>query len=374
MPTDVVPPRVVLDGVPRVGFYSGDRCPEDVPFPSCLRAYLEYIGDNAGCKHVAPHDPTHRWGCLNAYLMGTSGAAWRLLWKPGWHGDNADLLVMAEDTMAPFRRAFDSVGLAFEVVLVGPGGQGADVLRERIVESIRDRRRPVIAFGVIGPPECCLVTGYDEGGDVLIGWNYFQGMCDFSAGVDFEPSGYFRKRTWYPDTRGLLLIGDRQEVPDRSVVYRDSLKWALEVLRTPEVNGRHNGLAAYQAWADHLLRDCDFPADDMAALNDRYMAHFDATCTVAEGRWYGAQFLEQVARDQPAMCESLMAAAGCFRKEHDLMWRVWDLAGGNGWTPAQVRKLAEPEVRRAIVPVLMASLAQDLEAAAHIEAALAARA
>ncbi|NQT50456.1 hypothetical protein HQ576_00310 [bacterium] len=40
------PARVVLDGVPRVGFYfdqqkhddSKMRCPEDVPLPSCLRA------------------------------------------------------------------------------------------------------------------------------------------------------------------------------------------------------------------------------------------------------------------------------------------------------------------------------------------------
>ena len=44
--------RLVLDGVPRVGYYpqmqqhedSKMRCPEDVPFPSCLRACLEYLG------------------------------------------------------------------------------------------------------------------------------------------------------------------------------------------------------------------------------------------------------------------------------------------------------------------------------------------
>ena len=34
-----------------------------------------------------------------------------------------------------------------------------------IVESIRDKGRPVIAHGVIGPPEECIVAGYDEGGD-----------------------------------------------------------------------------------------------------------------------------------------------------------------------------------------------------------------
>jgi len=30
---------------------------------------------------------------------------------------------------------------------------------------------------------------------------------------------------------------------------------ALDVVRTPERFERHNGLAAYDAWAEHLLRD-----------------------------------------------------------------------------------------------------------------------
>jgi len=34
----------VLEGVPRVHFYEGGkRCPEDITFPSCLRAILEYL-------------------------------------------------------------------------------------------------------------------------------------------------------------------------------------------------------------------------------------------------------------------------------------------------------------------------------------------
>ena len=54
--------RVVLDGVPRVGFFfdmqkhddSKMRCPEDVPFPSCLRACLESVGDGLGCSRDDP--------------------------------------------------------------------------------------------------------------------------------------------------------------------------------------------------------------------------------------------------------------------------------------------------------------------------------
>jgi len=46
------PRRLVLDGVPRVGFYfdmqqhadAKARCPEDVCFPSVIRACPEYLG------------------------------------------------------------------------------------------------------------------------------------------------------------------------------------------------------------------------------------------------------------------------------------------------------------------------------------------
>jgi hypothetical protein len=46
--TPASPSRVVLDGVPRIHFYEGGpRCPEDIPWPSALRACLECMGSIA---------------------------------------------------------------------------------------------------------------------------------------------------------------------------------------------------------------------------------------------------------------------------------------------------------------------------------------
>jgi hypothetical protein len=45
-----------------------------------------------------------------------------------------------------------------------------------------------LAFGIIGPPECCIVTGCDEHGNVLIGWNYFQSVSPSSAPSSRSPS------------------------------------------------------------------------------------------------------------------------------------------------------------------------------------------
>lgn len=367
------PNRVVLEGVPKVGFYDGTRCPEDVPFPSCLRAFLEYVGDSCGCKYAPAHDPAWQCGCTYAYLMGVSGAAFQLSWKPGWHGDSVDISHMSDDPAAPFERAVEATGYAHVRVRREDGGDNEAWFRQRIIESIRDHGRPVLAFGVVGPPECCMIAGYDEGGDVLVGWSFFQGFPEFATGLEFEPSGYFRKRDWFVDTEGLVVIGDKGDRPARRETDRRALEWGLQVMRTPVTGGdRHNGLAAYTAWANHLLRDEDFATDDIGALWTRFIAHDDTVGTLAEGRWYGSLFLAQVAQEGGDwhMSEDLYHAAACFAAEHALMWQVWGAVGGIGHSEEKVMKLAEPDARRKIVPIILGAQEKDAQAAEHIERAL----
>ena len=367
-----VPERVVLEGVPRVGFWdpevSEGRCPEDIPFPSCLRAWLEYRGENLGCRHATVEGADWGLGCAYAYLVGTSGTGFFLSWKPGWHGGNLDVRHMSEDPLAPFDHAFASISYAYEYV--GKEEYGEDDFRRRIMESIADRGHPVLALGVIGPPECCLVTGYDEGGDVLVGWNYFQGDPALQDDVTFEPSGYFRKVEWFKDTECLILLGEKEATPSFSHVYRDALSWALTVMRTP-VTGedRRNGLMAYEAWADQLLRDADFP-DDISVLRQRYMVHNDAVGMVAEGRWYASLFLAHIAQQEWKMAEDLYRAAAYCASEHALMWKVWEVTGGPGYGDEHAEKLADPQARCQIASLILQARDKDARAADHIERAL----
>jgi len=372
------PARCVIEGVPQVHFYEGGkRCPEDIILPSVLRALLEHAGESDyGCRHCMARTPDCKITCTYAYLVGITGAGSFLSWKEGWHGDNGAIFYMSDDPAAPDRRAFEAIGYAYESVEKEPDRDNEAEFRRRIVESVRDRKTPVIGYGVIGPPEPSIIAGYDEGGDVLVGWSFFQGIPDFNAGVEFEPSGYFRKRDWFKDTHNLLIIGGKQPKPPLGDTYRDALKWALKVTRTPMVKwykDRHNGLAAYTAWANHLLRDEEWPAGDEAVLRQHHNVHNDAVGVVAEARWYGSQFLIQASDPDHLhynMAEELLRAAACYAGEHELMWKVWDLAGGNG-NPEAYRKLADPEVRRQMVPIILQSRDKCAEAAEHIERALA---
>jgi hypothetical protein len=376
------PTRSVLEGVPRVHFYEGGkRCPEDIILPSVMRAVLEYLGEeDYGCKHCLAKNPNCTVLCTYAFLVGVSGAAAFLSWKDGWHGDNVAPFFMSADSEAPERHIFDAVGYEHEWVEKEPGRDNEAVFKQRIVESVQ-RGMPVLGYGMVGPPEASIVAGYDEGGDVLIGWSFFQ-----SANMDHEPSGYYRKRDWFEDTVALLIIGDRKDKPPLKDTYRDALRWMLQVARTPMVrpeldapegyHNRYNGLSAYEAWARHLLLDEEWPAGDEAVLRAHHQIHNDAVGVVAEARWYGSVFLAQVVEGfeagpgRPGRQAEVLHAAACYAAEHDLMWEVWELAGGIS-SPEAYRAMADPAVRRAMADVVRQARDQDAQAAEHIERALA---
>ncbi|MBN2003622.1 MAG: hypothetical protein JXA21_09725 [Anaerolineae bacterium] len=383
--------RTVLENVPRVHFYEGGkRCPEDIILPSVVRAVLEYLGDeDYGCKHCPVRDQVCKVFCTYAFLVGVSGAAAYFSWKEGWHGDNVAPFFMSDDPGAPERHIFDAIGYTYEPVMKEDGRDNEAVFRQRIRESL-DRGMPVVAYGVVGPSEAAIVAGYDEGGDVLIGWSFFQNLPEFNASVEFEPGregqpGYFRKRDWFKDTESLLIIGDKKPKPSLNDISRDTLRWLLKVARTPVVRpepdapewyrNRHNGLAAYDAWADHLLRDAEWPAGDEATLRAHHRIHDDAISTVAEARWYGSVFLAEIAEHfaggpgKPGASEHILHAAACYAAEHDLMWQLWDLAGGIQ-SPEAFRAMTDPAKRRAMADIIRQAHDKDAEAAQHFEQAL----
>jgi hypothetical protein len=278
---------------------------------------------------------------------------------------------MSKDGKEAFRRAFEAVGYKCDFVGREQGRDNEAYFRTRIIESIRGKGHPIIAFGVLEPRAIapCIITGYDEYGDVLIGWHYDQKHSYH----ELEPSGYFRKRDWFAITDELIIIGAKKEKPLLSEIYRKTLMWALQLARTPMIhdrNGtaRHNGLAAYTAWAEDLQRDEDFPSDDMSVTFWRMMSHSDNVDTVAERRC-AALFLKQMAKDEPAMAEELLTAAACYEAEYNLISQCWLV--DNVRAEAEAKELAEPAVRRRSASLILQARDQDAKAAEHIERALA---
>ncbi|HOS44579.1 MAG TPA: hypothetical protein PK794_12865, partial [Armatimonadota bacterium] len=106
----------------------------------------------------------------------------------------------------------------------------------------------------------------------------------------------------------------------------------------------------------------------------RHMVHDLAVGTVAEARWYGAQFLLHLAEGIDDLIhrdavEDLYHAAGYYAGEHALMWQLWDLAGGNGH-PDAWQAFADPAVRRRMAPVIREARDKDAAAIAHLARAV----
>ncbi|UCC39329.1 MAG: RNA polymerase sigma factor [Candidatus Aminicenantes bacterium] len=371
--------RRVLEKVPVITFQlhqkketSGiRRCPESMAFPSCLRSYLEYVGDDMGYKKITIHNKDWRLDTTYVYLMGTTGSAFRLSWKSGWYMGNPAIVLISDDSFAPYRRGMESVGYAYEMADKEEKRIKEEHFRKKIIESIQEKRHPVIANGVVGPPVDCLITGFDEEGDVLIGWSFFQGAREFSADLEFEPSGYFRKRNWFKDTQRLVIIGKKKGRPSKEKIYKDTLEWAIKIIRTPIVHGDcHSGLAAYEAWAEAILQDEEFADKKVKELMHRYHVHQDASGMVAEGRWYAYQFLQKVTEDVSCPKEEVSQAAQCFDEEHSLMWQLWSLVGGPGASAEKAKTFKDPEVRRKSADIILKAREQDQRAADCLKRAL----
>lgn len=202
---------MVLYGVPKVSYFK-DNETEVTPFISSLRACLTYMGEEVGY----------------ARLLCGSGAAFRLLWNTHeWDGGNIDILVMRNDPFEPLKRAFSAAGRTYTLLPKAMDLSNKAEFIQLIKQEI-DAGRPLIGFGIIGPPEACVITGYRENGEVLLGWNFFQDMPEWKGSHETEECGYFIRRNWYEhsETVALMAVGEPSEPVDEKRFLKETLKLA----------------------------------------------------------------------------------------------------------------------------------------------------
>ncbi len=323
----------LLEGVPRVGY--------DVRFctvTGSLESVLKYLGD------PADYD----------YLMGVSGLAFRRLWNRD-DGGNVGPFHFAPEAL---RRTFWALGYDYRIV--SPKESRAAML-QALQESLV-KGRPVLSAGIIGPPECGIITGYSQHGDVLHGWSFFQQEKGYYAQPD-----WYAKAQWATDV-ALIIVGDRKPRPEKREVLLSSLKWALRLERAktwPGIADHSAGLAAYADWAKAIEVDADYPKDDAKVMETRHMVLTDQAVMVEE-RGNAARFLRQMADAAPEAADALKAAA-------DLYEQVGQEAGpvypwGPNWTKPD---LADPAVRREIAKHIRTAAEKETQAVALLEKAVA---
>ena len=352
---DATPGRVVLGDVPKVRYFKDGMC----PFALSLKCLTDHIGE----------DYSYR------YILGTSGACFRMTWNhTEWDEGNMDLGRLGPE---PFRRGLRAVGLQHcfllkrswwpeatgdDIEVLGEGETAEAALRARIVQSIRDGM-PVLAFGVVGPPEVSIICGYDEGGNVMIGWAAMDGEHPKDQR---EPNGMFRQRDWFARTQGLILVESKPRKPDLDRVYRESLAWAYQVTTLPKTATHVFGGPAHKQWAWAMAKDHAFPDDDEKTLQKRRHTVWDGMIMLAE-RGTAAEFLEETAESLPAVAGHLREAARLLREEGDLCGRMQVPLGGPG---LPTKPFADPGRRRSAADFILAAGEKNAAAARHLALAL----
>jgi hypothetical protein len=286
-----------------------------------------------------------------------------------WDGGNVDIMNIYEDRYEAFRRAFAAAGRSYRL-LTREGSNKEDFIR--FIKEELEEGRPVIAFGIIGPPEACLITGYRENGNQLLGWNCFQDNQEFTKNVTQDDSGYFVTDGWWENecTVALIAVGERQEA---MASHKEILSNALQILTKEKVvfHDEENipeaeyagGQRAYECWARKIGDDKEFPKGAiLPILYERLVCQNDAVVMLSEGRFYAAAYLEQVGKDEPQVEKECKLAFEYLRRAAELGLKMGEVVGGFIQDEERIQHFAQPEIRRELVILINKAASFEAEA------------
>ena len=322
----------ILYGVPRVEFSNG-KC---TPFPACLESMLSYIGQREDCSYT--------------WLMAASGAAFRLCWNAGeWDMSNSNIMnVTPQNPWELYERAYQAAG--WKCNIIEKNNSTTDILTTHIIDNI-NKGNPVIALGVVGPPEACIITGYNGNGKGLFGWSYFQDSPEFSADIEIEKSGYFLCSKWWdnPATTALITLGERTAIPS---LY-EILHHIYSVLTLQSAGVYQAGQNAYQSWANDISDDISFRGNSITPiLLSRFFCQADAETMIGEGRHWGAQFFRQLGEKQAHIAGLCFEAAELLTETAGYAQQMTAIRQGDRQTEEALGILCKPETRKGIVSLI----------------------
>jgi len=294
----------VLYGVPKIYFgRESEGLIQNTPFPMCLQAVLNYMGQNI--------DYT--------YLMAATGAAFRQRWDTnGWNFAAMDIRFIYDRPLEPFERGFKGAGRKFNIHVRPSNGKAIDKKEAiALIKSELDCGRPLIALGVVGPPEACVITGYRNHGETLLGWSLFQNDAHFGENATTDETGYFVKDNWWETTEAIMTIGEEVGEPPLVVdILNNAYMLMTQETLTP-YNGNdifYGGQAAYEAWAQALENDEMYGTE---AGWEAKAGHGDQVHMLSEGRAYAALYISGLSEQNPALADLYSQCANLLQSASD---------------------------------------------------------
>lgn len=330
----------ILYGIREIKFGSYES---NTAFPICIKAVSEYLGDDISY----------------ADIMATTGAAFRLTWnQKEWDLSNIDIYHTLKESNEIYGQGAKALGREFSFL-----GRDENTTKETFTEYIKSNLAngcPVIALGIIGPPEPCIIAGYDAAQDAVMGWNFFQHDPEFASTVSTMENGYFRCTAWWEnaDTQAVMCIGPLADPPcdDREII-----KMAADIME-PRYEGTYaKGLAAYDAWKEMLLDEKWFENQGgFDSLFSMLLVQKDAMNCISDGRKWAAKYFEKLAEDYSETKASIcLTIAESFRTVSRIAEEMNSLIGSWNDTENMLQNFGSQSVREKLGALIAHAKRED---------------
>ncbi|MCL2549152.1 MAG: hypothetical protein FWE76_08320, partial [Symbiobacteriaceae bacterium] len=266
-------------------------------------------------------------------------------------------MTVVNDHDITISRAFAYLGYDHEVIPVVEGNY--DLLRQRIVASI-DAGIPVLAFGIIGPPECSIICGYEDAGTTMLGWSHFQSRDP----ANLASNGMFTTSKWYDGLWKIVICG-KPSGAQRDL--KEIIQHGLTIATATSLGKNDNtgeeglyaaGLAAYDAWIAYVSQESysEMPSDE---LRRHYWFHSTMVGNNAEAKSYLGGYLHHKAGEDA----DLNRIADYYDEIHSISWQIWEAAGGSGNKEAYLA-FSDPAKRKEIADLVEQMKTLEMQAIA----------
>ena len=321
---------------------------ENYMFPSCMRSIMGVLNENSEMDFL--------------FFAGVTGDLFTQIWlEPKWQYNDSYSNV-CKNTQYPIKAAFDACGYSYEYFYKEDIERMKNECIQKIVESI-DQGLPVLTFGIVGPPICSIICGYDENGEVLIGWSQFTDEHKHDIPTDLvTPDHYFSKRNGLDSSEALIFLKKKEKLPDIADSVRSSILNIPAWTSLLPVNNVYFGKKAFEKWAESLLCDKYFENETMLdGPLDTY-----GSCMVLTGTnmFFIQEYLNRALEYCPHMKTTIENLKQAYAKENDVLQKIVALQGGYFFDANRKALLAKDF--RLKLSELVIQLGQSYEDAANI--------
>jgi len=223
--------------------------------------------------------------CLNAlgenytydYLMGISGAAFRLHFDPKWCPSSTDATCGFDISEVIFK----SFGIKVKFKKINHNSfLDIKALYSEIKTQI-DLGRPIVALNLMGYMDWGIVTGYLKNEPGIICRTYYDETGEYSVASRAPWLNFF--------------IGDKKNGLSKQELYKNSLKIAINLAETKRFDEYYSGFHAYEKWIDRLNKiDNSYSPEDTAQILE---IHFIILNALLDSRHSALKYLSSLKTD-----------------------------------------------------------------------------